>query len=81
MGTRHIEACDVAVAQKHTGYLVGGISPFGTRTRMPVYVEKTILDLPRIFINGGRRGFLVEVQPQALAQALGAQPVEVAIPA
>lgn len=81
LGVKHVEPCDVAAAQKHTGYLVGGISPFGTRARLPVCVEKTIFDLPRIFINGGRRGFLVEIQPRALTLVLEARPVEVAIPA
>ncbi len=80
LGVKHVEPCDAAVAQKHTGYLVGGISPFGTRSPLPVYVEQTILDLPRIYINGGRRGFLVEIAPQALQAALNAQPVAVAIP-
>ncbi|HEX9115665.1 MAG TPA: Cys-tRNA(Pro) deacylase [Anaerolineae bacterium] len=79
LGAKHVEPCDTLVAQKHTGYLVGGISPFGTRSQMPVYVERTILALPRIYINGGRRGFLVEIAPQALQDALAAQPVDVAI--
>ncbi len=79
IGAKHVEPCDPAVAQKHTGYLVGGISPFGTRSQMPVYVEITILDLPRIYINGGRRGFLVEIDPAELVRTLGAQPVNVAI--
>ncbi len=79
VGAKHVEPCDPAVAQKHTGYLVGGISPFGTRSQMPVYVERTVLDLPRIYINGGRRGFLVEIDPAELLRALQAQPVSVAI--
>ncbi len=81
IGTKHVEPCDPTLAQKHTGYLVGGISPFGTRSQMPVYVEKTILELPHIYINGGRRGFLVEINPDELVRALGAQPVNVAIEA
>ncbi len=79
VGAKHVEPCDPTVAQKHTGYLVGGISPFGTRSQMPVYVEKTILELPRVYINGGRRGFLVEIDPNELVRTLGAQPVNVAI--
>jgi Cys-tRNA(Pro) deacylase len=79
LGVKHVEPADVDVAQKHTGYLVGGISPFGTRSPMPVYVEETVLELPRIYINGGRRGFLVEVDPRDVQAALGAQPVRVAI--
>jgi Cys-tRNA(Pro) deacylase len=57
-------------AQKLTGYLVGGTSPFGTRTKMPVYAESTIFDLPRIFINGGKRGFLISIKPQVLNELL-----------
>jgi Cys-tRNA(Pro) deacylase len=79
IGVKHIEPCEVEVAQKHTGYLVGGISPFGTRSAMPVCVEKTILDLERIYINGGRRGFLVEIDPHDLSRALPIQEVSVAI--
>lgn len=66
-------------AQKLTGYLVGGTSPFGVKTRMPVYAEKTILDLPKIYINGGKRGFLVEIAPQALRRVLEIKEVEVAV--
>jgi Cys-tRNA(Pro) deacylase len=67
------------VAQKHTGYLVGGTSPFGTRTRIPVYAEQTIFDLPLIYINGGKRGFLVSISPQVLRDVLEAKEVNVAI--
>ena len=67
------------VAQKHTGYLVGGTSPFGTRKNMPVYLERSIADLDRIYINGGKRGFLVEIAPSELTRVLGAEPVDVAI--
>ncbi len=74
---KHIEPADPRQANKWTGYLVGGTSPFGTKTKLPVYVERTILDLPRIFINGGKRGFQVEISPAAL-KALDAQPVSVA---
>jgi len=77
LGMKHIEPADPRQANKWTGYLVGGTSPFGTKTKLPVYVERTILDLPRIFINGGKRGFQVEISPAAL-KALDAQPVSVA---
>ena len=69
------------VAQKHTGYLVGGTSPFGTRTAdLPVYVERSILGLPLIYLNGGKRGFLVGLSPEILTTILHAQPVEVDAP-
>jgi Cys-tRNA(Pro) deacylase len=71
--------CKPEVAQKHTGYLVGGTSPFGTRAHIPVYAEKTIFDLPEIYINGGKRGFLVSLKPQTLKDLLNAQEVSVAI--
>mgnify|MGYP000991170031 FL=1 len=77
LGMKHIEPADPKQANKWTGYLVGGTSPFGTKTRLPVYVERTILDLPVIYINGGKRGFLVAISPTGL-QALEAQPVSVA---
>jgi prolyl-tRNA editing enzyme YbaK/EbsC (Cys-tRNA(Pro) deacylase) len=67
------------VAQRHSGYLVGGTSPFGLRKAMPVYVEETVLALPRIHINGGRRGFLVGIAPAVLAGPLGAKPVHCAL--
>ena len=81
---RHIEAkavhpCDFAEAQKHTGYLVGGTSPFSTRTKMHVYAERTIFDLPVIYIIGGKRGFLVSIDPQVLKEVLHAEEVDVAI--
>jgi Cys-tRNA(Pro) deacylase len=79
IGAKHVEPCEVDAAQKHTGYLVGGISPFGTRSIMPVYVEQTILDLERIFVNGGRRGFLVEINPRDLPKAFPIYQVQVAI--
>src|SRR5262245_17163801 len=63
---KRIEPCKPDVAQRHSGYQVGGTSPFGTRKKMPVYVERTILELPKIFINGGRRGFLVGIDPKEL---------------
>lgn len=75
-GCKRIQPCQPEVAQRHSGYQVGGTSPFGMRRRMPVYVEASILELPAILINGGRRGFLVEIEPRRLREALGAQPVE-----
>ena len=67
------------VANRHSGYLVGGTSPFGTRKTMPVYIEASVLELPRIAINGGRRGFLVQIDPQVCVQLLGATPVHCAL--
>ncbi|SUA36015.1 YbaK/prolyl-tRNA synthetase associated domain-containing protein [Neisseria zoodegmatis] len=77
LGMKHIEPTDPKQANKWTGYLVGGTSPFGTKTALPVYVERTIRDLDLIYINGGKRGFLVAVAPQAL-DTLNAQDVNVA---
>lgn len=74
-----IEPCDPATAQKHTGYAVGGTSPFGTRKSMPVYVERSVLELDRVYVNGGRRGFLVALNPKAFVDVLNATPVDVAI--
>lgn len=79
IGAKSVEPCKPEVANRHSGYLVGGTSPFGTRKAMPVYVEESILALPRIVINGGRRGFLVGIAPQVLAGPLGAQPVHCAL--
>jgi len=79
IGAKSVEPCKPEVANRHSGYLVGGTSPFGTRKAMPVYVEAAILELPRIVINGGRRGFLVGIQPRVLADVLGAQPVQCAL--
>ena len=79
IGVKSVEPCDVDVAQRHSGYLVGGTSPFGTKRDMPVYIEETILALPRIAINGGRRGYLVGLDPQACVQLLGAKPVQCAL--
>jgi Cys-tRNA(Pro) deacylase len=76
---KRIEPCTPEVAQRHTGYQVGGTSPFGLRKAMPVYVERTVLDLDRIFINGGRRGYLVEIAPSVLVQQLGAVAVDCAL--
>ncbi|MFG5779169.1 Cys-tRNA(Pro) deacylase [Comamonas sp. J-3] len=79
IGAKSIEPCKPEVANRHSGYLVGGTSPFGTRKDMPVYVEQSILELPRIAINGGRRGFLVQLDPQVCVQVLGAKPVNCAL--
>ena len=79
MGVKAVHPCDFAEAQRHTGYLVGGTSPFGTRTHLHVYAERTIFDLPVIYINGGKRGFLVSVDPRVLKEVLHAEEVEVAI--
>ena len=78
-GHKTIEPCAPAVAERHTGYAVGGTSPFGTRKPLPIFVERTILDLERVYINGGRRGLLVGVAPGDLTRVLGATPVEVAL--
>ena len=78
-GVRSIEPCQPEVAQRHSGYLVGGTSPFATRKAMPVYVEESILALPRILINGGRRGYLVGIAPGMLLQLLAARPVQCAL--
>jgi len=67
------------VASRHSGYLVGGTSPFATRRAMPVYFEQTILDLPRLLVNGGRRGYLVELDPATCMRLLGARPVSCAL--
>ena len=74
-----VEPCDPAVAQRHTGYAVGGTSPFGTRKPLPVYVERSVLELERIYINGGRRGLLVSLEPGELVRVLRAVPVEAAL--
>jgi Cys-tRNA(Pro) deacylase len=79
IGVKSVEPCTPEVAQRHSGYQVGGTSPFGTRKAMPVYVEATVLVLPRICINGGRRGYLVGIAPAVLTSLLGAKPVNCAI--
>ena len=79
IGAKSVEPCKPEVAQRHSGYQVGGTSPFGTRRTMPVYVESTVLGLPKILINGGRRGYLVGIDPQACVQLLGATPVQCAM--
>jgi Cys-tRNA(Pro) deacylase len=79
LGVKSVSSCDPAVAQKHTGYMVGGTSPLGTRKAIPVYAEKTVFDLPMIYINGGKRGFLVSLDPNDLRKALTISQVSVAI--
>jgi Cys-tRNA(Pro) deacylase len=79
IGVKSVEPCKPEVAQRHSGYLVGGTSPFGLKKAMPVYVEASVLALPRICINGGRRGYLVGMAPQVLVDLLGAQPVHCAL--
>jgi Cys-tRNA(Pro) deacylase len=79
IGVKAVEPCKPEVAQRHSGYLVGGTSPFGLRKAMPVWVEASVLALPRICINGGRRGFLVGLAPQVLVDMLGARPVHCAL--
>jgi Cys-tRNA(Pro) deacylase len=79
IGARSVEPCPPEVAQRHSGYLIGGTSPFGLRKPMPVYVEASILGLARILINGGRRGFLVGIPPAVLDDPLGARPVQCAL--
>ena len=79
IGAKSVEPCKPDVAQRHSGYMVGGTSPFGTRREMPVYIESTILELPKIAINGGRRGYLVGIDPQVCVALLGAKPVQCAL--
>jgi Cys-tRNA(Pro) deacylase len=79
IGVKSVEPATPERASKHTGYLVGGTSPFGTRMAMPVYVESTIFDLEVIYINGGKRGFLVEIEPEVLKSALNIEEVSIGI--
>jgi Cys-tRNA(Pro) deacylase len=78
-GRKRVEPCKPEVAQRHSGYQVGGTSPFGTRKALPVFMERTILDLPELYINGGRRGFLVKITPAELVRVLQPQLVEAAL--
>ncbi|KMZ13377.1 Transcriptional regulator [Candidatus Burkholderia humilis] len=77
-GAKRIEPCKPDVANRHSGYLVGGTSPFGTKKAMPVYVESTILDFDVIYLNGGRRGYLISIDPKTLTALLNAKPVQCA---
>jgi Cys-tRNA(Pro) deacylase len=79
IGVKTIAPCAPETANRHSGYLVGGTSPFGTRRKMPIYMEQTILDLPTIYINGGRRGYLVGISPQDAVRVLGPRMVNVGI--
>lgn len=79
IGVKSVEPCKPEVANRHSGYLVGGTSPFGTRKTMPVYIEEGILALPEIAINGGRRGYLLKLDPQVCVVLLGAKPVQCAL--
>src|SRR5204863_8818674 len=79
VGVKTVEPCRPDVASRHTGYLVGGTSPFGTRKPLPVYVERSVLALTLVYVNGGRRGFLVAIDPQAFVDVLDAIPVDAAI--
>jgi Cys-tRNA(Pro) deacylase len=79
IGAKSVQPCKPEVASRHSGYLVGGTSPFGTRKQMPVYIEESILALPRIVLNGGRRGYLVGIDPQVCVKLLGAKPVNCAL--
>ena len=79
IGAKSVAPCKPEVANRHSGYLVGGTSPFGTRKAMPVYVQESVLALPRIVLNGGRRGYLVGIEPQVVVELLGAKPVNCAL--
>ncbi|MDQ8022659.1 MAG: Cys-tRNA(Pro) deacylase [Moraxellaceae bacterium] len=79
IGVKTISPCSPEVANRHSGYMVGGTSPFGTKRAMPVYMERSILGLPRIYINGGKRGYLVGMDPQAVMAVLSPELVEVAV--
>ena len=78
-GVKRIEPCKPDAAQRHSGYQVGGTSPFGTRKKLPVYLERSILELPQIYINAGRRGFLVRISPHEIVRTLQPQLVDVAL--
>ncbi len=78
-GRKRIAPCKPDVAQRHSGYQVGGTSPFGTRKALPIFIERSVLDLPAIYINGGRRGFLVRLSPEDLMRVLRPTPVDVAL--
>lgn len=79
IGAKRVHPSKPEAAQRHSGYMVGGTSPFGTRKKLPVYLERTVLDLDRIWINGGRRGFLVCIAPQEIVRTLAPTLVEVAL--
>lgn len=79
IGAKKVEPCKPEVAQRHSGYMVGGTSPFGTRKKMPVWIEAGLLAFPKIYLNGGRRGYLIGISPQALVDVLQARGVEAAL--
>lgn len=79
IGAKSVEPCKPEVANRHSGYFVGGTSPFGLKRAMPVWVEATVLEQPKIWINGGRRGYLVGIDPAVLSDPLGARPVNCAL--
>jgi len=79
LGVKQVTPCDAATAQRYTGYQFGGTSPFGTRHQLPVFAEKTILTLQKIYINGGKRGFIIEITPHDLVTTIAITEVEVAI--
>ena len=79
LGTKTVRPCSPEAANRHTGYLVGGTSPFGTRRKMPIYMERSIVDLPTVYINGGKRGYLVGIDPRDLVRILQPTPVKVGI--
>ena len=79
IGCKSVEPCKPEVAQRHSGYQVGGTSPFGTRKAMPVYIEESILALEKMYINGGRRGYLIGIAPQVVVDQLAAKPVNCAL--
>jgi Cys-tRNA(Pro) deacylase len=81
IGAKSVQPCKPEVADKHSGYQVGGTSPFGTRRAMPVFMQRTIAELPRIWINGGRRGFLIALDPREVVRVLAPTLVDVAIDA
>lgn len=80
IGCKSVEPCKPDVANRHSGFMIGGTSPFGTRKAMPVYVEESVLSLPLIYINGGRRGYLVSIAPAEIMRVLPAKPVQCALP-
>lgn len=77
MNVKSVTPCDPDVANKHSGYMVGGTSPFGTKKKMPVYIQKTILDLDKVYINGGKRGFLVSLSPKDIERVLNPVAVDI----
>jgi len=79
LGVKTVQPCTPETAERHSGYMIGGTSPFGLRKPIPVYVEGTILELPKIYINGGKRGFLVGLDPKDLGRVLNPTPVNVAV--